>query len=219
MMETCPVCGYCDRPMQLVKPITKTGFYGGLKAYQLNALNIAEYFSGERSFELYKLPYYQFREIIKSRFLLDNPKPDKQNRILVREWEAKKNSYFKHPETRMAYAFNFVARKGSAYTMIHERLMLRIATGGMDVNKEFEPFSIETEVTRLKDELRNAGSLKDERNDMFIGLKHSQSAVNRLLILNTPGADEYVPISNCLISEYFPELIKKETEEIRKDHE
>ena len=219
MMETCPVCGYCDRPRQLVKPITKTGFYGGLKAYQLNALNIAEYFSGERSFDFYALPYYQFREILKSRFLHDNPKPDKEHSILVKEWEAKRNSYFKHPETRMAYAFNFVARKGSAFSMIQERLMLRIATGGVDINDEFEPFSIETEVTRLKDELRDSGNLKNERNDMFIGLKHSQSAVNRLLILNTPGSDEYVPISSCSVSDYFPELVKQETEEVRKDHE
>lgn len=78
---------------------------------------------------------------------------------------------------------------------------------------------LKTEVTRLKDELRDAGSLKDERNDMFVGLKHSQSAVNRLLILNTPGSDEYVPISSCSVSDYFPELVKQETEEVRKDHE
>ena len=220
-MPTCPGCGltFRERPAVLVEPVHFSGYRGNLRAYQHNALNIAEYYSGERSFDFYRLPYSEFRKIVDCKFNSMYPRPAAKHEADLKRWQSKRASYFKFPEHKIALGMNFFTRKDSAAGMLIERLMLRISTGGFDINGEFEPFSLEKERGRLEDELQNNGVLKGDRNGLFVGLKDGAPTVSRLLIMNVPGADKYVRISNCFCSDYFPETNRYETAEKRKDHE
>ena len=209
-MPKCPECGCyfrIERENILVEPVSTN--------YIENAMNIAEYFFGERSWEYFKLPYFQFRKLM-CQWYSDNiePQPQASDKITRKRYTSKREKYFEFPEARIAYAMNFCARENSGYKYLKERLVERIDQYGIDENDEFEPFSVKNEVERIKDEFQKIGVLKKERNDMFIGFSKGPSAVSRILILRTVGADKYISISDCPVSDYFPELKESETDEI-----
>ena len=206
-MPRCPECGHYfrqERETVLVPPVDSS--------YVDNALNIAEYFFGERTWEFYKLPYYKFRDCMCQWYEGIEPRPPAEDKLATKRWTSKRASYFEFTEARIAYAINFCAREGSAYRLLKERLQEKVDEGGYDENDEFEPFSVEHEFHRLQDELQEQGIVKTDRDDMFVGFKKGQSAVSRLLILRVEGAEKYVPISDCHVSDYFPELREAETE-------
>ena len=206
-MPRCPECGASFRIERtvLVYPVETN--------YVDNALNIAEYFSGVRSWEFYTQPYHMFRDAMEQWFASKFPPPPDEDKPAKRRWTSKRASYFEFTESRIAYGLNFCARKGSAYSELKRRLQERVAEGGYDSNGEFEPFSVEHEFHRMQDEMQERGLSKEDRNDMFLGFGKGQAAVARILLLNVDGADGYLPISACPVSDYFPELLEDETEE------
>lgn len=206
-MPRCPECGASFRIQcaVLVDPVGTN--------YIDNALNIAEYFSCERSWKFYKQPYFKFRECMEQWFASLFPPPPDEDKPARRRWMSKRASYFEFTEARIAYGLNFCARDGSAYGELKRRLAAKVEEGGYDMNDEFEPFSVEHEFHRMQDEMQERGLTKEERNDMFLGFKKGQSAVSRILRLNVEGSDDYLPISDCNVSEYFPELKDAETDE------
>lgn len=214
-MPKCPECGCYfrnDREIVLVQPVDTN--------YIDNALNIAEYFFGERTWEYFKLPYIQFKKLM-CQWYSDNiePQPPASDKVARKRWTSKRHKYFEYPEARIAYAMNFCARSGSAYSLLKDRLLDKIEDCGIDENGEFEPFSTSNEATRIKDELCGAGILRETRNDMFTGFSKGESAIKRILMLNVDDASKYIPISDCPVSDYFPELKNQETDEIAKADE
>lgn len=205
MMTVCPVCGYRDEAEHLVEPGS---------SYIDNLKRIAEYFYGEYSLEFYKLPYYKFRDIMNERFERDNPRPDKDDENGMKRWRTKRKKFFEYPEARVAYGVNFCSRKGSAYAELKRKLEEAVECSGYDENDEFEPFSTETQFHLIREELKNSGILREEREDMFMGFKKGASAVNRILLMRVDGADKLLSISDCTVSPFFSELQESETDEI-----
>lgn len=205
-MNVCPCCGFREPRIALVEPGDR---------YLDNILDIAEFFSGKRSFEFYKLPYFKFKDVMDQRFEKDNPPPsDKTDKPAYTRYKARRAKYFELPEARIAYAVNFCSRDGSAYQNLKERLIQRVAEDGIDINGEYEPFSTEHEFHLIQEELKDNSFTKEERDDMFTGFKKGSAAVSRILIMRVDGAEKLVPISTCSVSPYFPELEARETDEI-----
>lgn len=206
-MPRCPECGatFRDERVVLVEPVSTN--------YIENALNIAEYFSGVRSWEFYKQPYFMFRQQMDDWFSSLYPPPPGDDKPAKKRWQSKRASYFEFAEARIAYGLNFCARNGSAYKELKSRLKSKVEEGGYDNNDEFEPFSVEHEFHRLQDDMQSYGMKREDRNDMFVGFKKGQSAVSRILRLTVPGSENYLPISDCPASAYFPELQDTETNE------
>lgn len=171
------------------------------KDYVENMLNIAEYYSGTRSWDFFRKDYKEIQQIVKE---------DWENRIALHgfndESTARRAQYMTTPEAQIVIGVWFCLMQDTVYGILKDRLSEAVCNNTV--------FSLDDEWTRVRDLLVLDGYTASEIRDMTRGWRDAQPVIARILIMSTEGAERCISISECRISAYFPELADEQTCEI-----
>lgn len=177
-----------------------------------NALNIAEHFSGNRSFDFFRSDWKSIRGVILEEYDRTHNFIDEDGNYIEKDIEyrsdytMRRDQYIKGPEMHFITGVNFCCRDNPFYDELKSRLECAV-----DYD---EKFVLADEKVRVKDEFVSKGVDSKKITSWLKGFVAGSSVISRMLMLKVPGAEDAISISNCTISGYFPELIQYETMEI-----